>query len=73
MKKEKISDVGIISFSLHSDGYNFGAALHSFAFQKYLDKIGVDNVIINYFPKSVWRNCVLNDIFMKLIWISNTI
>ncbi|MBQ8887724.1 MAG: polysaccharide pyruvyl transferase family protein [Candidatus Gastranaerophilales bacterium] len=67
MKKEKISDVGIISFSLHSDGYNFGAALHSFAFQKYLDKIGVDNVIINYFPKSVWRNCVLNDIFMNII------
>lgn len=30
---------------------NFGAALHSYAFQQYLDKQGIDNVIIDYLPR----------------------
>jgi hypothetical protein len=32
---------------------NYGAALHSFAFQKYLDKQGIDNVIIDYLPRHI--------------------
>jgi hypothetical protein len=41
--------VGIISINRHTLDMNFGAALHSFAFQKYLDKTyAVDNVIIDY-------------------------
>ncbi len=41
-------DVGIISFNINTLNSNFGAALHSFAFQKYLSKIGVSSIIINY-------------------------
>ena len=43
--------VGIISINKYSVHMNYGAALHSFAFQKVLDKQGIDNVIIDYYPK----------------------
>lgn len=46
--KEKHYDVGIIPFNMNTEYSNFGAALHSYAFQKYLDKHGVNSVIINY-------------------------
>lgn len=46
-----MSDVGIISINIHSFFLNYGAALHSFAFQKYLDKLGVDSVIVDYKSK----------------------
>ena len=36
--------VGIISINKYSKHLNFGAALHSYAFQQYLDKQGIDNV-----------------------------
>ncbi len=42
--------VGIISINKYSKHLNFGAALHSYAFQQYLDKQGIDNVIIDYLP-----------------------
>lgn len=53
MKKEKNYKIGIISFNINSDTSNYGAALHSYAFQKYLDKYNISNVIINYYPKFV--------------------
>ena len=43
--------VGIISINKYSKHLNFGAALHSYAFQQYLDKQGIDNVIIDYLPR----------------------
>lgn len=43
--------VGIISINKYAKHLNYGAALHSYAFQKYLDKHGIDNVIIDYFPR----------------------
>lgn len=52
-RKEKPCDVGIISFNINTDVSNYGAALHSYALQKFLNKKGVDNVIINYYPESV--------------------
>jgi len=48
MLKEKQYDVGIIYFNIHTPNSNFGAALHSFAFQKYLEKQGINSVIVNY-------------------------
>lgn len=52
-RKEKPYDIGIISFNINTDISNYGAALHSYAFQKYLDKKGLNSVIINYYPESV--------------------
>lgn len=43
--------VGIISINRYSVHMNYGAALHSFAFQQCLDRLGFSNVIINYFPR----------------------
>lgn len=47
-KRESNSDIGIISYNINTLSGNFGAALHSFAFQKYLQKIGINSVIIDY-------------------------
>lgn len=43
--------VGIISINKYSKHLNYGAALHSYAFQQYLDKHGIDNTIIDYLPR----------------------
>ena len=43
--------VGIISINKYSKHLNYGAALHSYAFQHYLDMHGIDNVIIDYLPR----------------------
>lgn len=43
--------IGVISINKYSVHMNYGAALHSFAFQKILDKQGIDNVLIDYYPK----------------------
>lgn len=42
--------IGIISINKYSVHMNYGAALHSFAFQKFLDKNGLENIIIDYYP-----------------------
>ena len=52
-RKEKPYDIGILSVNINSRICNFGAAIHSFAFQQYLDKKNVSNVIINYYPESI--------------------
>lgn len=49
---EKVK-VGIISFNIHSKHLNYGAALHSYAFQTYLKKCRVDSTIIDYIPQSL--------------------
>lgn len=43
--------VALISYNIHSDHMNYGAALHSFAFQQYLYKYGIRSIIIDYYPK----------------------
>ena len=42
--------VGIISINKYSKHLNFGAALHSYAFQQYLDKQGIDNCLLYTSP-----------------------
>lgn len=49
-KKEKqYYDVGILSYNLYTSN-NYGAVLHTYAFQQYLDKVGINNVIVDYRP-----------------------
>lgn len=50
-KKNKL--VGILSYNIYSKHMNYGAALHSYAFQQYLRKLGIDSVIIAYIPKEL--------------------
>lgn len=45
--------VGIFSYNKYSLYMNFGAALHSVAFQKVLDKYGVESYIVDYRSKHV--------------------
>ncbi len=42
--------VGVVSYNIHSIHLNYGAVLHTYAFQQYLKKNGVDSVILNYKP-----------------------
>jgi len=48
--------IGIISYNIHSVHMNYGAALHSWAFQQYLNRLGRDSVVINYFPSNFKRH-----------------
>lgn len=48
MSKEE--RIGIVSYNIHSIHLNYGAVLHSYAFQQYLKKRGVGSVILNYKP-----------------------
>ena len=47
-KEKNIYDVGIISFNINTNLSNYGAALHSYAFQKFLNKNNIKSVIIDY-------------------------
>jgi len=40
--------IGVISFNIHSVWSNYGAVLHSWAFQQVLKSLGVENKIIDY-------------------------
>lgn len=51
MQLDKTTSIGIISINLHSLYMNYGAALHSFAFQNYLKIKGYDSVILDYESK----------------------
>lgn len=53
-------DVGIFSINIHSLYLNYGAALHSFAFQKYLTLQGINSVIVDYKSKH-FGNMKLNN------------
>lgn len=65
--KEKHYDIGIISFNINTSAYNFGAALHSFAFQKFLDKLGVSNVIINYSRINFLKHYAVKKFFKHIL------
>lgn len=45
--------IGLISYNIHSDHMNYGAVLHTFAFQQHLKKCGIQSVVINYVPKMI--------------------
>ena len=42
---------GIISYNFHMNFINYGSILQTYALQQALDKIGVNNVIVDYIPK----------------------
>lgn len=48
---EQNKKVAIVSYNIHSNHMNYGAALHSYAFQQYLKGMGVESIIIDYIPK----------------------
>lgn len=43
--------VGILSLNMYTTDLNPACRVHSYAFQKFLDENGIDNVIIDYFPQ----------------------
>ena len=45
--------IGIVSYNCHSDHMNYGAVLHSYAFQQYLLKNNVHSVILDYLPANI--------------------
>ena len=47
--------VAIITINKYSKYLNYGATLHSYAFQKKLDSLGIDNVLIDYKPRFMKR------------------
>lgn len=42
--------VGIISINMYSKGLNFACPLHTYAFQQFLLKNGIESTVINYTP-----------------------
>ncbi|MDO5411757.1 MAG: polysaccharide pyruvyl transferase family protein [Lachnospiraceae bacterium] len=42
--------IGIISINMYSKGLNFACPLHTYAFQQFLIKNGIDSTVINYQP-----------------------
>lgn len=53
MERNKV--IGIVSYNCHSDHMNYGAVLHSYAFQQYLFKKDVHSVILDYLPTIIER------------------
>ena len=47
--------IAFISYSLHSCHMNYGAALHGYAFQKYLEKNNIESVMLDYYPQDLER------------------
>ncbi|WP_281514297.1 polysaccharide pyruvyl transferase family protein [Phocaeicola sartorii] len=45
--------VGIVSYNIHSNHLNYGTVLHSYAFQQYLKRHGVESVILDFVPPSL--------------------
>ncbi|WP_261874850.1 polysaccharide pyruvyl transferase family protein [Vibrio rarus] len=45
--------IGVVSFNKYSHHMNYGAVLHSWAFQQYLNRENLDAQIIDYMPKSL--------------------
>lgn len=48
-KENKYKKIGTLSLNINTDDFNYGAILHSWAFQQYLEKyLGENTEIINY-------------------------
>ena len=56
--------VALISYTTHSKHFNYGAALHGYAFQRYLAERGCDVAVVDYIPKELeryhWKWPILN-------------
>lgn len=48
--------VAVISYTTHSKHLNYGAALHGWAFQQVLQRMGCASVFIDYLPKDLERH-----------------
>jgi len=46
-----VTNIGIISINRYSKHLNYGAALHTFAFQRFLDQHSIENTIIDFMPR----------------------
>ena len=67
VKQEKL--IGIVSYNIHSYHLNYGTALHTFAFQQYLKKRGVDSIVLDYVPRSLENYNMKYPIFNDMrIW-----
>lgn len=56
-KKIASKKIAIISINRYSQHLNYGAALHSYAFQQVLNKLGYENKIVDYMPNFLkWYN-----------------
>lgn len=47
--------IALISYTTHSKHFNYGAALHGYAFQRYLAERGCDVTVVDYIPKELER------------------
>lgn len=45
--------IGLVSYNIHSNHMNYGAALHTYAFQQHLKKKGQQSIVINYLPRTL--------------------
>ena len=56
--------VALISYTTHSKHFNYGAALHGYAFQRYLSERGCDATVVDYVPRELegyhWKWPILN-------------
>lgn len=50
MENKKEKKIGIISLNTHTFYHNYGAIMHSYAFQTFLNKNKIENEIIDYTP-----------------------
>ena len=66
MNNQKLKMVGIISYSIHSSHMNYGAALHSFAFQVYLQRLGVNSVVVDNYPQNM-EGCSIKYPFLNYL------
>ena len=53
MDRKTSKIIGIVSYNCHSDHMNYGAVLHSYAFQQYLLTKDVHSVILDYLPMTI--------------------
>lgn len=65
MNNQKSKMVGIISYNIHSSHMNYGAALHSFAFQVYLQRLGVNSVVVDTIHR-IWKDIVSSIHFLTI-------
>ena len=49
-KEEKKFRIGLISINMYSKALNYACPLHTFAFQQFLLKHGIESTVINYYP-----------------------
>ncbi|MFI3299345.1 MAG: polysaccharide pyruvyl transferase family protein [Rikenellaceae bacterium] len=76
--KHSSKKIAIISINKYSTHLNYGAALHSYAFQQYLNRLGYENIIVDYLPEFMKNYHIKYPVFnffqhkslrQELVWI----